>query len=162
MFVLLSHQLHFYQLQDVQHTSASHIWLYIPPTMFSASVTAILRTLLLATPVFSANATDWSTRSIYQVTRQRLQACARLMECRSLSQTGLPPLMTRRCLATPVSASIAVARGRELRITSTISKAWDSMQCGSHRSLPISRVRLLRAKHFMGTYGVHQCQRVGS
>ncbi|KAF8469430.1 glycoside hydrolase family 13 protein [Russula ochroleuca] len=39
--------------------------------MFSAPATAILRTLLLAAPVFSANATDWSTRSIYQLITDR-------------------------------------------------------------------------------------------
>ena len=124
--------------------------------MFSVSVTTILRTLLLATPVFSANATDWSSRSIYQASRRRIRSCLRLMEQRSLSQTGSLPPMTQRCLAMRVNASIAVARGRELRITSTIYKAWDSTPYGFRPFLPISRVRLLKAKLFTGAYCVHR------
>jgi hypothetical protein len=81
--------------------------------MFSAPATAILRTLLLAAPVFSANATDWSTRSIYQVTRRHILPRARLMEHRSLSRTDLLPPMTQRCPAMRVLACIAVAHGRE-------------------------------------------------
>lgn len=39
--------------------------------MLPGPLTAILRTLLLVTPVFSANATDWSSRSIYQLITDR-------------------------------------------------------------------------------------------
>jgi len=82
--------------------------------MFVALFPAILGTFLLsAASVLAANATDWSSRSIYQVTRWRIQAHAHLTEPRSLSLTGLLRLMTLRRLATRAHASIAVARGRE-------------------------------------------------
>jgi len=71
-------QQHRYELQDVQHANNSHLFDH-PTThiMFSTPVPAILGTILLSNPVFSANATDWSSRSIYQVTRQLICACAR-------------------------------------------------------------------------------------
>ena len=118
------------------HYRLTHSTIYTP-IMFSVSVTTILKTLLLATPVFSANATEWGSRSIYQVTRWRIRTCPCLMEPRSLLQTGSLHQMTRRCLATRVNASIAVAHGRESQITSTISKAWDSTPYGFRPFLPI-------------------------
>jgi hypothetical protein len=70
-------QPHFYQLRDAIHYYLTPFRLFATPTMLPGPLTAILRTLLLVTPVFSANATDWSSRSIYQVTRRCIRAwCA--------------------------------------------------------------------------------------
>ena len=76
-FVLLISPETSLRVRDAQHANTSH--LFDRPTthiMFSSPVPAILGTILLSNPVFSANATEWSSRSIYQVTRQLICACA--------------------------------------------------------------------------------------
>jgi alpha-amylase len=46
--------------------------------MFTGLLAFLFWTIILAVPAFSANATDWSTRSIYQVTRRRPHTDTRL------------------------------------------------------------------------------------
>ena len=46
--------------------------------MLTGSLPFLFGTIILAVPAFSANATDWSTRSIYQVTRRGAQIDTRL------------------------------------------------------------------------------------
>jgi hypothetical protein len=82
--------------------------------MLAGPVTTVLRAILLAAPVFAANATDWSSRSIYQVACHCSQPFMCLTEARSSSQIDSPPLMTQRCPVTQVLASIVAAHGAAL------------------------------------------------
>ena len=59
--------------------------------MLASPLAILLSTIIMAIPAFSANATEWSTRSVYQVARRRPQIRTRLRLTAGfrLSQTGL-------------------------------------------------------------------------
>ena len=116
----------------------------------------VLTALLAAPAALAANATEWQSRTIYQVrdpfpalpARAPVRADPRVYT--SSSRTASRSRTARARRATRRTASTAAARGRASSTSSTTSRAWASTPSGSRPSSRTSRATPARARRSTG------------